>query len=86
VIHLSRWWNPAVEDQCNDRCYRIGQDKPVTVHVPLSIHPALGEASFDARLDQLLTSKRELSRKMLVPPVNDNDVEQLFGESVGIGG
>jgi hypothetical protein len=24
VIHLSRWWNPAVEDQCNDRCYRIG--------------------------------------------------------------
>jgi SNF2 family DNA or RNA helicase len=19
VIHLSRWWNPAVEDQCNDR-------------------------------------------------------------------
>jgi SNF2 family DNA or RNA helicase len=22
VIHLSRWWNPAVEDQCSDRVYR----------------------------------------------------------------
>ena len=35
VIHLSRWWNPAVEDQCNDRVYRIGQNKPVTIHVPM---------------------------------------------------
>lgn len=84
VIHLSRWWNPAVEDQCNDRCYRIGQNKPVTIHVPLAIHPAFGEASFDVRLDRLLTSKRELSRKMLVPPVKDGDVEQLFGEAVGL--
>ena len=25
VIHLSRWWNPAVEDQCTDRVFRIGQ-------------------------------------------------------------
>ena len=24
VIHLDRWWNPAVEDQCTDRVYRIG--------------------------------------------------------------
>ena len=29
VIHLSRWWNPAVEDQCSDRAYRIGQTKDV---------------------------------------------------------
>ena len=32
VIHLDRWWNPAVEDQATDRAYRIGQDKPVQVH------------------------------------------------------
>ena len=31
VIHLSRWWNPAVEDQCTDRAYRIGQDREVNV-------------------------------------------------------
>jgi SNF2 family DNA or RNA helicase len=32
VIHLDRWWNPAVEDQCTYRAYRIGQTKPVWVY------------------------------------------------------
>jgi hypothetical protein len=82
VIHLSRWWNPAVEDQCNDRCYRIGQDKPVTIHLPIAIHPTLGEASFDVTLDRLLTRKRSLSRNMLAPPVSDGDVGALFGATV----
>jgi SNF2 family DNA or RNA helicase len=83
VIHLSRWWNPAVEDQCNDRCYRIGQVRPVTVHVPLAVHPVFGEASFDVTLDRLLERKRALSRDMLMPPVDDGDVELLFGEALG---
>lgn len=39
VIHLSRWWNPAVEDQCSDRVYRIGQTKPVHIYYPLAILP-----------------------------------------------
>ncbi|WP_052341863.1 DEAD/DEAH box helicase [Salinarimonas rosea] len=82
VLHLSRWWNPAVEDQCNDRCYRIGQDKPVTVHLPLAIHPELCEASFDVTLDRLLARKRALSRGMLAPPVAEGDVDALFGGSV----
>jgi superfamily II DNA or RNA helicase len=83
VIHLSRWWNPAVEDQCNDRVYRIGQTKPVTVHIPLAVHPEFGDASFDVKLDQLLERKRSLSRDMLMPPVSNNDAETLFGEAVG---
>src|SRR5208337_3651763 len=41
VLHLSRWWNPAVEDQCNDRAYRIGQTRDVTIHVPLALQPNL---------------------------------------------
>ena len=32
VIHLDRWWNPAVEDQATDRAYRIGQRRTVLVH------------------------------------------------------
>lgn len=82
VIHLSRWWNPAVEDQCNDRCYRIGQEKSVTVHIPIAVHPDYGESSFDVRLDSLLERKRRLSRDMLLPPVEDGDVEILFGQSI----
>src|SRR5690625_1153626 len=29
VIHYTRWWNPAVENQATDRVYRIGQEKDV---------------------------------------------------------
>ncbi|MBN9739162.1 ATP-dependent helicase [Pseudonocardia sp. P1] len=32
VLHLDRWWNPAVEAQASDRAHRIGQTRPVTVH------------------------------------------------------
>ena len=31
VVHVDRWWNPAVEDQATDRAYRIGQTRPVQV-------------------------------------------------------
>lgn len=79
VIHLSRWWNPAVEDQCNDRAYRIGQTKDVTIHLPLAIHPTFGDHSFDRRLDQLLEAKRSLSRDMLAPPESEGDLARLFG-------
>jgi superfamily II DNA or RNA helicase len=81
VIHLSRWWNPAVEDQCNDRCFRIGQDKSVTVHVPIAVHSDFGDASFDVQLDALLDRKRRLSRDMFLPPVEERDVESLFEKS-----
>lgn len=32
VFLMDPWWNPAVEQQAFDRCYRIGQTKAVTVH------------------------------------------------------
>lgn len=82
VVHLSRWWNPAVEDQCNDRVYRIGQTKDVTIHVPVAVHPDFGDTSFDVTLDALLERKRALSRDMLVPPVADGDVSTLFEASL----
>ena len=27
VVHVDRWWNPAVEDQATDRAFRIGQTR-----------------------------------------------------------
>lgn len=82
VIHLSRWWNPAVEDQCNDRAYRIGQTKPVNIHIPMATHPDFPSESFDEVLDRLLETKRTLSRDMLAPPTSDGDIDSLFGETV----
>lgn len=82
VIHLSRWWNPAVEDQATDRAYRIGQKRPVTVHIPMAVHPdpAIGPSSFDQRLDALMERKRALSRGLLMPPESDRDVEDLLAD------
>jgi SNF2 family DNA or RNA helicase len=82
VIHLSRWWNPAVEDQCNDRIYRIGQTKPVTIHLPIATHPDFPGKSFDEELDRLLERKRKLSRYMLAPPTGDGDIETIFNSAV----
>ncbi|PWG03517.1 DEAD/DEAH box helicase [Sphingosinicella humi] len=83
VVHLTRWWNPAVEDQSTDRCYRIGQDKPVTVYYPMALLPGGEDHSFDRRLHSLLTRKRELSREMLMPPaLSEEDARQLFEETI----
>lgn len=79
VIHLSRWWNPAVEEQCNDRIYRIGQTNDVTIHVPLAVHPAYCESSFDCVLNNLMRRKTSLARAALWPPILDEfDNQQLL--------
>jgi hypothetical protein len=67
VVHMNRWWNPAVEDQCSDRIYRLGQTRDVTIHLPMALHPALGEASYDSVLNEMLKLKRGLSRNIVVP-------------------
>lgn len=84
VIHLSRWWNPSVEDQCTDRVYRIGQTRPVYVYYPMATHPHYPGQSFDERLHALLEQKRQLSRELLMPPVPgvQEAAAQLFTEAV----
>lgn len=77
VIHLTRWWNPAVEDQCTDRAYRIGQTQDVNVYYPRALHPVYGEKSFDAILHGLLERKRELSRHVLAPAQADKALDEL---------
>jgi len=78
VIHVTRWWNPAVEDQCTDRAYRIGQTKDVSVYYLQAIHPLYGDASFDRILDRLLLTKRQLSAGMLMPMETGNELDKIF--------
>jgi SNF2 family DNA or RNA helicase len=59
VIHLDRWWNPAVEDQATDRAYRIGQRRNVFVHKLVST------GTVEERIDAMITSKRELAERVL---------------------
>lgn len=82
VIHLSRWWNPAVEDQCTDRVYRIGQERTVNVYYPMAIHPRYKNSSFDHNLHELLDRKRTLSNSVLAPPdVSATELASLFDKS-----
>lgn len=82
VVHFTRTWNPAKEDQATDRAYRIGQTKNVHVYYPVVVaHDFL---TFDAKLDKLLDWKRELSTDMLngsgdVSPADFGDMEAPDG-------
>lgn len=84
VIHLSRWWNPAVEDQATDRTHRIGQSKPVTIYIPQAIHPSLPTgASFDEKLDQLIEKKRVMSGSFLAPSeARDEELSTFFNDII----
>ncbi len=73
IIHLERWWNPAVEDQSNDRIFRIGQARPVFVYYPLAVHPDYDEKnSFDIVLHSLLENKRHIREQILSPSEPDD--------------
>jgi superfamily II DNA or RNA helicase len=59
VIHVDRWWNPAVEEQATDRAYRIGQTRPVFVHRLIT------KGTIEERIAELLTRKRGLADAVL---------------------
>ena len=59
VIHVDRWWNPAVEDQATDRAYRIGQTRPVQVHRLVT------EGTIEQKIGELLERKRGLAEAVL---------------------
>lgn len=63
VIHFTRCWNPAKEDQATDRAYRIGQEKDVYVYYPTVLDNSM--PTFEATLDQLLEKRRALAQDML---------------------
>ncbi len=65
IIHYSRHWNPAKEEQATDRAYRIGQKKDVHVYYPMAIADEF--TSFDLILDALLARKKALAASTLYP-------------------
>ncbi len=82
IIHFSRTWNPAKEDQATDRAYRIGQTKDVYVYCPVVV--ADDFVTFDAKLDKLLEWRRTLSKNMLngagdIRPADFDDLEDVSG-------
>ena len=59
VLHLDRWWNPAVEAQATDRAHRIGQRERVMVH------KMVVTGTIEERVDALLEERRALARRVV---------------------
>ena len=59
VVHLDRWWNPAVENQATDRAYRIGQTKDVTVYKFISV------GTMEERIHEIISAKKDLAEAMI---------------------
>jgi SNF2 family DNA or RNA helicase len=55
VVHLDRWWNPAVENQATDRAFRIGQRRSVQVR------KFRCAGTLEERIDAMIQQKRALA-------------------------
>lgn len=91
IIHYTRHWNPAKEEQATDRAYRIGQQKDVFVYYPMAIFPddmkdeeGNRMKSFDEILDILLNNKKSLASNTLFPTEQaEITPDELFGNIFG---
>jgi len=59
VIHVDRWWNPAVEDQATDRAFRIGQTRNVQVR------KLVCAGTVEERVAAMIKDKRGLAARIV---------------------
>ena len=59
VIHVDRWWNPAVEDQATDRAFRIGQQRNVQVRKFVCV------GTLEERIDAMIEEKKALAQRVV---------------------
>jgi SNF2 family DNA or RNA helicase len=59
VIHVDRWWNPAVEDQATDRAFRIGQRRDVQVRKFVCV------GTLEERIDAMIEQKKALAERVV---------------------
>ena len=91
IVHYTRHWNPAKEEQATDRAYRIGQQKDVFVYYPMAIfsddmkdEEGNRMKSFDEILDTLLNNKKSLASNTLFPTEQaEITPDELFGNIFG---
>ncbi|WP_306360584.1 DEAD/DEAH box helicase [Nocardia sp. CC227C] len=86
VVHLDRWWNPAVENQATDRAFRIGQRRDVQVRKLVCVD------TIEERIDDMLSGKRQLADLTVgvgenwITELGDDELRDLFAlgsEAVG---
>ena len=76
VIHVDRWWNPAVENQATDRAFRIGQQKNVLVH------KFICRGTLEERIDAMIRGKKQLADDVLVDTDGERSLTELSTEEL----
>ncbi|OOL30776.1 helicase, partial [Rhodococcus rhodochrous] len=74
VVHLDRWWNPAVENQATDRAFRIGQRRDVQVRKLVCV------GTLEERIDEMIAGKQELAE--LAVGAGENWITELSTEQL----
>jgi len=59
VVHVDRWWNPAVEDQATDRAFRIGQ------HRPVQVRKFVCAGTVEEKIAEMIRDKRGLAARIV---------------------
>ncbi|MFC9661623.1 SNF2-related protein [Nocardia sp. NPDC127606] len=86
VIHLDRWWNPAVENQATDRAFRIGQQRAVQVRKLVCVD------TIEERIDEMINGKKQLADLAVgagenwITEMSTDELRELFtlgAEAVG---
>ena len=79
AFFVNRWWNPSNSDQARDRLVRIGQERPVQIHYYVCTN------TVEERLEQILTSKRDLVDRVVDSlatgrdvAISERDIDQLL--------
>ncbi|ONM46981.1 DEAD/DEAH box helicase [Nocardia donostiensis] len=86
VVHMDRWWNPAVENQATDRAFRIGQQRSVQVRKLVCVD------TIEERIDDMINGKSMLADLAVgagenwITELSTDELRELFtlgAEAVG---
>ncbi len=78
VYIVDPWWNPAVENQAIDRCYRIGQDKKVIAYRMIC------KDTIEEKIMKYQAKKKQIASDIIttdesfVKQLKKTDIEDLF--------
>jgi SNF2 family DNA or RNA helicase len=83
VVHLDRWWNPAVENQATDRAFRIGQKRTVQVR------KFICTGTLEEKIDDMIEEKKALAELVVsdgegwLTELSTRDLREVFALSAG---
>jgi SNF2 family DNA or RNA helicase len=83
VVHLDRWWNPAVENQATDRAFRIGQQRRVQVR------KFICTGTLEEKIDDMIEEKKALADLVVgdgegwLTELSTSDLRKVFALSEG---